>query len=80
MKKKLHSLLSFSFLMTTLGLVMDGDPVEPSMLLRFTEFFAMLLLVFALTSFLYFTSTFIFKKNSADLNFQIILILLQNYP
>lgn len=41
---------------------MDGDPVEPSMLMRFVEFFAMIGIVSLLVSFVYFTSTFIFKN------------------
>ncbi len=62
MKRKLLNILTISSIITTLGLVMDEDPVEPSMLMRFVEFFAMIGIVSLLVSFFYFTSTFIFKK------------------
>lgn len=41
---------------------MDADPVEPSMLMRFVEFFAMIGIVFLLISSVYFTYTFVFKN------------------
>lgn len=62
MKRKLLNILTISSIITTLGLVMDEDPVEPSMLMRFVEFFAMIGIVSLLVSFFYFISTFIFKK------------------
>lgn len=51
------NILTVSSIITTLGFVMDGDPVEPSMLMRFVEFFTMIGIVFFLISFIYFTST-----------------------
>lgn len=41
---------------------MDGDAKEPSMAMRFVEFFAMLIITFIAFSLIYFTSTFTFKK------------------
>lgn len=62
MKRKLLNILTVSSIITTIGFIMDGDPVEPSMLMRFLEFFAMIGIVSLLVSFVYFTSTFIFKN------------------
>ena len=62
MKRKLLNILTVSSIITTLGVVADGDPVEPSMLMRFVEFFVMIGIIFSLISIIYFTSTFI-RKN-----------------
>jgi uncharacterized membrane protein YozB (DUF420 family) len=62
MKRKLLNILTVSSIITTLGVVADGDPTEPSMLMRFVEFFAMIGIIFSLISIIYFTSTFI-RKN-----------------
>jgi hypothetical protein len=62
MKRKILNILTVSSIITTISLVMDGDPVEPSMLMRFVEFFLMSGIIFLLVSFVYFTTTFIFKN------------------
>jgi len=62
MKRKLLNILTVSFIITTIGLIMDGDPVKPNMLMRFIEFFAMITIVFLLVSFFYFTSKFVLKN------------------
>lgn len=62
MKKKLLNILTVSFIITTIGFIMDGDTVKPSMLMRFVEFFGMLTIIFLLVSFFYFTSKFVFKN------------------
>lgn len=62
MKRKLLNILTVSFIITTIGLIMDGDPVKPNMLMRFIEFFAMITIVFLLVSFFYFTSNFVLKN------------------
>lgn len=62
MKRKFLNILAASFVITTISLIMDGDTVKPSMLMRFIEFFVMLAIVFLLVSFLYFTSNFVLKN------------------
>ncbi len=62
MKRKVYNILLISFIITSIGIVMDADPVEPSMLMRFVEFFAMIGIVFLLISSVYFTYTFVFKN------------------
>lgn len=62
MKRKLLNILTVSFIITTIGFIMDGDTVKPSMLMRFIEFFAMIAIVFLLVSFFYFTSNFVLKN------------------
>lgn len=62
MKRKILNILSVASIITTIGLIMDGDPVEPSMFMRFVEFFAMIGIVSLLVSFIYFSSAFIFKN------------------
>lgn len=54
MKKTLLNILTVSAILTTIGLIIDGDPKVPSVLLRFTEFFLMLGVVFLLLSVAYF--------------------------
>ena len=62
MKNKLTNLLITSFILTTIGFLMDGDVKEPSMTMRFTEYFAMTGLIFAIISLLYFSINFTMKK------------------
>ena len=62
MKRKLLNILTVSSIITTLGAVADGDPTEPSMLMRFVEFFVLIGIIFSLISIIYFTSTFILKN------------------
>jgi len=62
MKKSLLNILVISLALTIIGLLMDSDPKEPSMLMRFAEFFAMTTLLFVLISALYYTANFAYKK------------------
>lgn len=62
MKKKLTNLLIISLILTTIGFLMDGDPKEPSMIMRFTEYLAMTGLIFVAVSALYFPINFTLKK------------------
>jgi len=59
MKKKIFNILTISSIITTIGFIMDGDPKVPGVLLRFTEFFLMLGIVFLFLSAFYFGSLFI---------------------
>lgn len=62
MKKKILNILGISWIVTTVGVVMDGDPTVAGVLLRLTEFFLMFGIVFLILSVLYFGSLFI-KSN-----------------
>lgn len=59
MKKRIINIFAISWIVTTIGFVMDGDPTVPSVLLRLSEFFLMLGIVFLILSVLYFGSLFI---------------------
>ena len=62
MKRKILNILTVASIITTIGLIMDGDPLEPSMFMRFVEFFGMIGIVSLFVSFIYFSYTFIFKN------------------
>lgn len=62
MKNNLLKILVVASIITIIGLIMDGDPKEPSMAMRFVEFFAMLATTFILFSIIYYVSTFMYKK------------------
>ena len=62
MKKNLLRILLFCSILTTLGYIMDGDPKELNMVMRFVEFFAMLATTFILISIVYYVTAFTFKK------------------
>ena len=62
MKKKFLTILTISFVITTIGFLMDGDAKVPSMMLRLTEFLLMLGILFLLLSGLYFGSLFIKRR------------------
>jgi hypothetical protein len=62
MKKKFLNILVISSILTTIGFLMDGDAKEPSILVRFAEFFGMVGILFLLISTIYFVSTFVFKS------------------
>lgn len=54
--------LTTSLIITTIGYIIDGDVKEPSMMMRFIEFFAMLGIVFCLISIFYFVYTLVQKR------------------
>ena len=58
MKKTLLNILTVATVITTIGFIMDGDAKEPSMLMRFVEFFMMVGMVFTLLSIVYFGISF----------------------
>lgn len=62
MKKNLLKIFVVASIITIIGLIMDGDPKEPSMAMRFIEFFAMLATTFILISIIYFVNTFTYRK------------------
>ena len=59
MRKILLNILTVSSILTTIGFIMDGDPKVPSVMLRFTEFFLMLGMIFLLLSVVYFGGLFV---------------------
>ena len=61
MKNKHFNILSVATFVTLIGYLMDGDPTEPSMLMRFIEFFMMTGILFVLFSIFY--HSFVFVKN-----------------
>ncbi|WP_262147116.1 hypothetical protein [Chryseobacterium foetidum] len=61
MKSKFLGLLAVSFVLATFGFIADGDRLEPSMMMRFTEFFGMTAILFLLTSMVYFPSSYALK-------------------
>ena len=62
MKRKILNILTVASIITTIGFIMDEDPLEPSMFMRFVEFFGMIGIVSLFVSFIYFSYTFIFKN------------------
>lgn len=58
MKRKFSTILKIAFIVTTVGLIMDSDAKEPSMLMRFVEFILMFGFVSILTSIIYFGVNF----------------------
>lgn len=62
MKRKLSTIFTLSVILTTIGFLMDGDAKEPSMVMRFTEYFAMMSISFLVLSTFYFTTNSLAKK------------------
>ena len=62
MKRKLLNIFTFSAIITTIGFLMDGDVKEPSMAMRFTEFFAMMTMLFLTISAIYLPAHSLTKK------------------
>lgn len=62
MKRIFLNILTTSAILTTIAFLMDGDIKETNMLMRFTEFFGMMGIIFILISTFYFTSNLIFKN------------------
>lgn len=58
MKKRILNILTIAFVITTIGYIMDGDVVKPTMLMRFVEFIFMFLVISILTSVIYFGINF----------------------
>ncbi|HLW42064.1 MAG TPA: hypothetical protein VKY82_06815 [Flavobacterium sp.] len=62
MKKVFLNILSLAFVLTTIALVMDGDMVKPSMMMRFVEFFGMMGIFTLFISVIYFSTTYLFRN------------------
>lgn len=62
MKRKILNILAVSSIITIIGFLMDGDAKDPSMLMRFTEFFGMVGIVFILISTFYFATNFVYRN------------------
>jgi hypothetical protein len=58
MKKRILNISTIAFVITTIGYIMDGDVVKPTMLMRFVEFIFMFLVMSILTSIIYFGINF----------------------
>jgi len=54
MKKSVINILALASVITTAGFLLDGDTKEPNVLMRFTEYVAMLTIVFTILSGFYF--------------------------
>ena len=65
MSKRNLNILIVSIGITIFGFLMDGDVKEPSTIMRFVEFFAMIVIIFII-SFLI-TNLFSFAKNKINL-------------
>ena len=61
MKKTNLNILTVAALITIVGFLMDGDIKEPSMLMRFVEFFMMTGILFTMITIFY--HSFVFAKN-----------------
>ena len=62
MKKSLIKIFFAASIITIIGLIMDGDPKEPSMAMRFVEFLAMLATTFILFAIIYFVTKFTYRR------------------
>lgn len=62
MKKRFLNILILSAIITTIGFLIDGDAKEPSMIMRFAEFFAMMAVFFLVISIIYFTINYLAKS------------------
>lgn len=62
MKRKTLNILTVSAIITTIGFLMDGDMKEPSMTMCFTEFFAMMTMLFLAISVIYLPAHSLTKK------------------
>lgn len=58
MKKRILNILAIAFVITTIGYIMDGDVVKPTMVMRFVEFILMFGIISILTSIIYFGINF----------------------
>lgn len=58
MKKRILNILAIAFVITTIGYIMDGDVVKPTILMRFVEFTFMYIVISILTSIVYFGINF----------------------
>lgn len=62
MKKSIINILAIASVITTAGFLLDSDVKEASVLMRFTEYIAMLTIVFIVLSGIYFGIKAITKR------------------
>lgn len=62
MKKSVINILALASVITTVGFLLDSDPIQPNVLMRFVEYVAMLTIVFTLLSGFYFGIKAIIKR------------------
>lgn len=62
MKKSVINILALASVITTVGFLLDSDPIQPNVLMRFVEYVAMLTIVFALLFGFYFGIKAIIKR------------------
>ena len=62
MKKTNLNILAVAIFLTIVGFLMDGDVKEPSMLMRFVEFFMMTGILFTMFSIFYYSFAFARKR------------------
>lgn len=65
MNPKNLNILKLSFLITIFGFLMDSDVKEPSVIMRFVEFFAMIGVIFIIIFLI--STIFDFTKNKINL-------------
>lgn len=68
MKKKILNIVKIAFVLTTVAFLLDGDAKEPSMLMRFMEFFGMTAIFTLIVSAVYFPTSFLRNKLSVFAN------------
>lgn len=62
MKKTVLNILALASVITTVGFLLDSDPIQPNVLMRFVEYLAMLTIFFTLLSGFYFGIKAIIKR------------------
>ena len=62
MKKQLLNILAVASIITTASYLLDSDPIEPNVLMRFVEYIFMLTIFFIISSGLYFGMKAITKR------------------
>lgn len=62
MKKSVINILALASVITTVFFLLDSDPIQPNVLMRFVEYVAMLTIVFTLLSGFYFGIITIIKR------------------
>lgn len=65
MKKTFSNILKASFVLTTVGILMDGDVVKTTMLTRFMEFSLIMGIITLIISAFYFPVAYFLKSRSS---------------
>jgi len=64
MKKVFLNILSISFILTTFGMIIDGDVVKTTMLVRFSEFFLMWVIISLMAAAFYFPINYFLRRKA----------------